>query len=185
MKPFIQKKYSHSRQYGSRINPVTISIALLLATICYIIPTDYGTEVYMQPNDLMLKEKVVETRLTKSDIENKIRAYFPRSYADMIPIAYAESRMNPKAVGYNCYYNKDETIVYSTKVKGSHSTGCKPSHRKYSWSLDCGLMQMNTKAKTCPVETIDEHLQRAANLSRVQGKEAWVAYNTKAHLTYK
>ncbi len=102
----------------------------------------------------------------------------------MIAIAYAESRMNENAKGWNCYYNKDETIVYSTRVKGSHSTGCKKQHRKYAWSVDCGVLQLNTKGQVCPNETLDEHLEKVATLSKSQGFGAWVAYKNNSYKKY-
>lgn len=181
--PLIQKKYSHSRQYGKRVNLLSISIALLIGTIFYIIPNDYGTEIYAQPNDIQLKE-VVETRLTKADIENKIKFYFPRSWPTMIPIAYAESGLNINAKGYNCYYNQDKTIVYATRVKGSHSTACKPSHRSFAYSVDCNVLQRNVKGQVCPKKTLDEHLKEVADLSRVQGLQAWSSFNQGKHLAY-
>jgi hypothetical protein len=67
--------------------------------------------------------------------------------------------------------------VYSTKVKGSHSTSCKKEHRKYSWSIDCGvLMKNHIGIRTCPVVSVDDHLKEMAALSKVQGKCAWFAY---------
>lgn len=136
-------------------------------------------EVFMQP--------VVVT--PEPTLEDKIRQHFPNHWADFIQIAHAESSMQPEAVGYNCWYNgkaiynKDGklqhatgTVVYPSKVKDSYSTSCKVPHRKYAWSLDCGLMQLNTKAKECPKEDLDTHLARAAKLSKEQGKCAWFGY---------
>lgn len=161
--------------------------ALLGLTICFLVMlggiADYGDETYVAEPEVPVV-KVTNVELTKSEIEEKIKIHFPRSWKDMIPVAYAESGLQPTAQNWNCYYNKDETIVYTTRVKGSHSTSCKKSHRTYAWSVDCGIMQMSHKAKTCPVETIDEHLARAAELSRIQGKNAWVAYQNKSYLAY-
>lgn len=173
-----QHKTTYYKEYGALVTFIFISFLLLT-------PTEQQT--YTRENQISQPTKMVEVKKenSKQEIESKIKHYFPLSWRDMIPVAYAESRLNPNAIGYNCYYNEDETIVYTSRVKGSHSTSCKKSHRKYAWSRDCGIMQMNTKDKECPVETIDEHLQRAADLSRIQGKTAWVAYKTGAHLTYK
>lgn len=180
---------THKRVVYKRINPLTVSIGLLLAVVCFITPKDYGDEVYVAEHATSTKVKLTQenhvSQPTKKVIEDKIKYYFPRSWEDMIPVAYAESGLRPDAKNWNCYYNKDETIVYTTKVKGSHSTSCKKSHRVYAWSLDCGIMQLNTRAKSCPNETIDEHLQKAADLSRIQGKKAWVTFNKGLHLTYK
>lgn len=122
-------------------------------------------------------------------IEDKIKQHFPRSWPNFIQIAHAESKMNPNAIGYNCWYNSKSiynqegklehatgTVVYASKVEDSFSTSCKPPHRKYAWSLDCGLMQLNTKAKQCPKEDLDTHLARAAELSKKQGECGWFGY---------
>ncbi len=130
-------------------------------------------------------EPVKVTLVGKDLIIQKIKENFPRNPDVMVAIAKAESHLNPNAVGYNCYYNKDETIVYTTKVKGAHSTRCKQEHQKYSWSIDCNLLQKNyIGLKKCPEVSIDEHLEEVANLSRVQGLEAWAVYNSGAYLKY-
>lgn len=121
----------------------------------------------------------------KAEMEKKIKEYFPRSWRTMIPIAYAESGMRNTAVNYNCYYNKDETVVYKTKVKGTHSTSCKKGHQKYAWSTDCFLLQKNYKGIGCPKDvTLDEHLEDVAKLSRVQHFNGWSAYNNGSYKNY-
>lgn len=130
----------------------------------------------------------IEEETKEITIEEKIKQYFPRSYPTMIAIAHAESGMNHKAVGYNCYYNHDETIVYEERVKGSHSRACKKGHEKYAWSVDCGVLQRNVKGKECPEVSLDEHLKEVSELSKVQGLEAWWAYKNgsyKKFLTQK
>lgn len=125
----------------------------------------------------------VEVTLSEKDvIIAKIKANFPRNGEVVVAIAKAESRLNPNAVGYNCYYNSDETKVYTTRVKGAHSTHCKRGHEKYSWSIDCGILQKNyVGLKSCPTVTIDEHLKEVAELSRSQGLSAWSAYNNESY----
>lgn len=175
------KKYSHSRVYGKRVNPLSVSIAVAIALFIYILPTGNPDDLSFMRENISHKAILVEKPKT---IEEKIKDNFPRNWKTMIAVAHAESRMNPNAVGYNCYYDKNETTVYTTKVKGSHSTACKKEHRKYAWSVDCGVLQLNTLGKVCPKETIDQHLQRGALLSKVQGLNAWVTYQTKAHERY-
>lgn len=111
-------------------------------------------------------------------IEDKIKEHFPRNGVTMVAVAKAESGMNMNAVGYNCYYSNGKATT--TKIVGG-SKACKVEDRKLAWSRDCGIMQLNTTKKSCPVETVDEHLKRAADLSRIQGLEAWVTYNEKLH----
>ena len=138
-------------------------------------------EVYVREPEVFMVPVVVEHPEDES-IETKIRKHFPRSHKTMIAIAKAESGMNPKAVGYNCYYSNG--VATTTPIKGG-SMACKVADRHLAWSRDCGILQMNTTAKSCPKETIDEHLTRAAELSRKQDLTAWVAYwngSYKKHL---
>lgn len=175
-----QYKTNYSKELGALLGLIACLVFMSHGI------ADYGDEVYVKEVAVNVTATVPTTpENSKKEIEAKIKHHFPRSWRDMIPVAYAESGLNPNAQNWNCYYNKDETIVYTSRVKGSHSTSCKKAHRKYSWSTDCGILQMNTRSKVCPVETIDEHLERAAELSKIQGKQAWVSFNTGAHLTYK
>lgn len=161
--------------------------ALLGLVICFVFMlggiADYGDETYIAEPEVPVV-KVTNVELTKSEIEEKIKHYFPRSWKTMIPIAYAESGMSTTAKGWNCYYNKDETVVYSSRVKGSHSTACKKSHRVYAYSVDCNVLQRNVKGQVCPNQTLDEHLKEVAELSKIQGLQAWSSYNQGKHLAY-
>ena len=182
------KKYSHSYNSGRRINWRSLTIAFTIA-ICFFISSNANRdEVYYADTptvSVYMTATVVEATSTPESIEDKIRHYFPKNWKTMIAIAHAESNMNMDAKGYNCYYNNDKTIVYETRVKGSHSTACKKEHRVYSWSIDCGILQRNYPGrKTCPKITIDEHLHDVAELSKVQGLSAWSSYNAGAHIKY-
>lgn len=169
-----QYKRTYNKECGALLGLIAIFVIMSHGI------ADYGDEKYV----VEVKQEIKKTPTQKESVEDKIRKYFPRSHATIIPIAYAESGMNNKAVNYNCFYNKDETIVYETRVKGSHSTFCKKEHRKYAHSVDCFVLQRNYKGKTCPNITIDEHLQDVAKLSRVQGLNAWVSYQNGSHLAY-
>lgn len=138
--------------------------------------------IYVREQEVYLKPVVVNHPEDES-IETKIRQHFPRSHKTMIAIAHAESNMNPNATGYNCYYYKGKATT--TKIVGG-SKACKVEDRHMAWSLDCGLLQLhNGKGnKQCPKETVDQHLKRAAELSRVQGLEAWVTYWNGSHKKY-
>lgn len=183
------KKYSHSRQYGARLinwRVVVISAVLLWCAVA----GSYSSEdkvfvqeqkVFMKPIVVEVKKEVVKVVVkkdSKATIEEKIQLHFPINWQDFIQIAHAESQMNPKAVGYNCYYSGGKATT--TRIKGG-SKACKVADRALFHSLDCGLMQMNTKAKKCDekdvdIQYIDDHLTRAAELSRMQGKCAWYGY---------
>lgn len=170
-----QYKRTYYKEQGVLLGLV---ICLLIASYGFL---DYGNEVYVvSPVALEVKAVVPETvhnTPTKKEIENKIKHYFPRSWRDMIPTAYAESGLNHNAQNWNCWYNHDKTIVYTEKVKGAKSTSCNKEHRKYSWSIDCGVLMKNyIGIRTCPAISVDDHLKEMAELSKVQGKCAWFAY---------
>lgn len=117
-------------------------------------------------------------------LEAKIREYFPRNGDTMVAIAKAESHLDHDAKGWNCYYNEKGTVVYTSRVAGSHSAACEVSQRIYAYSVDCGILQRNYKGQICPKVSIDEHLQEVSNLSRKQGLEAWSAYNNGSYKKY-
>lgn len=180
------KNRSHKRVKFTRINPLSVGIALLIGLLWCITPGQYDDTYTAEPETV--KPVVQETTvvLTKKDIEEKIKEHFPRSYKTMIPIAYAESGLQQTAQNWNCYYNEDETIVYTTRVKGSHGAACKKGHRQYSFGVDCFVLQKHYRGlKECPKDvTIDEHLKEVAELSRIQSFNAWSAYNNKSYLAY-
>lgn len=181
-----QSRKSNGQYSNKPRNIFTWRVGVLSATILWCaIAGSYSNE----DNTYTVEKQIVATStpVIKKALttEDKIKEYFPRSYKTMIAVAYAESGMSMSAKGYNCYYSQDRNIVYTTKVKGSHSSACKVSHRQFAWSVDCFVLQRNYKGTECPQGvTLDEHLQEVANLSRVQGLEAWSSYNDGKHLVY-
>jgi hypothetical protein len=175
---------SHKYKTGRRVMNWRVWV-IVLTIISVWVMSHYGNmdNTYTREHATTTVAVLIKAEV-RPTIEEKIKQYFPRSHKTITAIAHAESHMNVNAKGYNCFYNEDETIVYTSKVKNSHSTSCKKSHRSFAWSVDCGLLQLNSKGKVCPKETIDEHLQRAANLSRIQGTQAWVTYNNNLHIKY-
>lgn len=171
-------KKTHKYKHGSRLkNPYTIVFSTAIFCLWLMSEGNHYDDTYVREPDPVMKPVVVEVKKVES-IEDKIMHYFPRNGKTMIAVAKAESHMNPNAVGYNCYYYQGKATT--TPIKGG-SKACKVEDRHLAWSRDCGILQLNTKAKSCPKETIDEHLQRAADLSRQQGLDAWVAYQNGAH----
>lgn len=83
----------------------------------------------------------------------------------------AESRLNPKAKNWNCWYT-DETGK-------KYSTNCRVEDRHKAWSVDCGVAQINTKGKECPPELYDpiHNLSVASEKLETQGLRAWSVYN--------
>lgn len=167
-----QPRKSNGRYSHKGIDLLNWRIWVLVATLLFcLLASHYGnkdnTYVADRSNDVFMKPVVVVPEPT---IEDKIREYFPRNWKTMIAIAHAESGMNMNAVGYNCMYN-------------GVSKACKKEDRSKAWSVDCFVLQKNYPGrKTCPEGvTLDMHLRESANLSRVQGLQAWVTYQTGAH----
>lgn len=180
------KKYNHSRSYGSRITNLRTLVMSISILACLVL-ANYGNQdkVYVAEAPQVEAFLVPVVVTPPETTEDKIKFYFPKSWKTMIAIAHAESRMDMNAQGFNCFYNDDMTIVYKTRVKGSHSAACKPSHRHLAYSTDCFVLQRNYKGQKCPQGvTIDEHLEEVAELSKVQGLEAWSAYKNKSYLKY-
>lgn len=178
-----QPRKSNGRYSHKGIDLLNWRIWVLVATVLFcLMLSHYGNvdNTYTREPDVFMKPVIVENPQDES-IETKIRKYFPRNWKTMIAVAHAESQMNPNAVGYNCYYYHGKATT--TPIKGG-SKSCKVEDRHLSWSKDCGLLQLNTRAKVCPKETIDQHLERAATLSRTQGLEAWQAHNNGTYKVY-
>lgn len=175
MRKINQYKTTYNKEIGA-------FIGLIICFVVFVMPgmREKGVEYYISEPKVFMEPVVVEP---EPSLEEKIKEYFPRSHKTMIAIAHAESRMRMDAIGYNCYYNADETIVYKTRVAKSHSAACKKEHREYAWSVDCFALQKNyVGRKTCPEGvTVDMHLREVAELSKVQHFNAWVAYKNGSY----
>lgn len=175
------KKLGRGINQYKRVYYKEISALMAIAFVLFMVSVQDNSTTYVREEVPVVKSTVT----TKEEIEDKIRTYFPRSHKTMVAIAKAESGLSMDAQGFNCYYNKDKTIVYETRVKGSHSTACKPSHRKYAWSTDCFVLQKNYKGQKCPKGvTLDEHLEEVAELSKRQHFNGWSAYNNGSYKKY-
>lgn len=127
--------------------------------------------------------KTVVADCTGSCVEAKILEYFPRSGKTMVAIAKAESGLKMSAINYNCWYDKNGNISDVYIKNGGKA--CKKEDRAHSFGVDCFVLQAHYPGrKTCPDITIEQHLKEMAELSRVQGLRAWVAYNRGLHLEY-
>lgn len=197
------KKYSHSRTYGNRINWRSLTIAFTLATCFFIGSYADRDDSYVAEQDAFMKPVVFEVihecgtdledvcsstrgklgKFSDNNIEDKIRQYFPKNWKTMIAVAHAESNMSMDAQGWNCYYINGKAT--STPIKGG-SKACKVEDRAKAYSTDCFVLQKNYKGQKCPEGvSLDQHLQEVSELSKVQGLQAWSAYNNKSYLVYK
>lgn len=118
-----------------------------------------------------------------SDIEAKILEAFN---GDKVALAVAkgESGLDPNAKGWNCYYHKttgevltsDEAAKTPKNLRESKS--CKEEHRKFAWSVDCGVWQINSLTKECPEHLMDAevNIAIAKEMQSKRGWSPWVAY---------
>ena len=55
-----------------------------------------------------------------------------------------------------------------------------------TWSVDCGLLQVNTRGTKCPAHllTISGNLKAAKKIRDEQGLRAWVVYKKKLYVKY-
>ena len=175
MRKINQHKSTYYKELGAIVTFLFITFLLL---------TPIEDQTYTRENHISQTTKMVEVK--EETMEQKIVKHFPKSHVTMIAIAKAESGMRNTAVNYNCYYNDDMTIVYETKVKGSHGASCKKGHEKYSFGVDCFVLQAHYEGrKSCPTDvTLDQHLEEMAKLSKVRSFQPWVSYNRGLHEKY-
>jgi hypothetical protein len=127
--------------------------------------------------------------ISKVDIVKQIANTFPENKEVMVAIALEESALNPKAIGYNCYYklggdtidsltkNKiDLNSISKTKQTGYVSTFCRKEHRDMAWSTDGGIMGIH-KATTHEM-SVNVNIQKAREIYNTQGINAWSSYTT-------
>ena len=143
----------------------TIKYIVLALALCalYIIHND---TIYAQAPKLLTVVEICPQG-SPTEIICKIRQAFPEEPEIMIAIAMAESGLNNKAVGYNCYYDGE-------------SKACEKQDRHKAWSKDFGLYQLNG---TKPM-TIDQNIKEARKLYDKRGKQPWNVWNTGAYKKY-
>lgn len=189
------KSYSHSYHYGKRISWRAIVISLTITGCAYASHLGQQHQLALAQDEKVVEFPKAEVQVvtakepkphnpSKEEVVQLIKQYFPKNSKTMIAVAMAESHLDHNAQNWNCWYNKNETMVYKDKVKGSHSTSCHKEDRVYSWSVDCGVLMKNYIAQECPQVPVEEHIKEMAELSKKRGFTPWMAFVNKSYLAY-
>lgn len=116
----------------------------------------------------------METELKACDIstEKCIEWYFPENYKMALAIAMAESKLNPKAVGYNCVY-------------GQNIRSCDVSDRGRAVTKDYSIFQINNYYHPGSENfTVEENISYARKMYLKGGWVQWSVYNSGSYLKY-
>ena len=173
---------NHKYKSGRRVMNWRVGVLSIGILLCAVVGSYSSKDnVYVREQDVFMKPVVV---IPEQTTEDKIKEYFPKSYKTMIAIAKAESGLNNNVVNYNCWYDSKGNI--STKYIKNGGKSCRVEDRKYSFGVDCFILQAHYKgSKTCPDGvTIDMHLREMAELSKSRGFQPWVSFNLKMHEKY-
>lgn len=99
----------------------------------------------------------------------------------VVAIVRAESRFNPRAVNYNCWYSIEGDLKERKTEKTDRSTSCKYGDEYLAWSVDCGLAQINRPGRKCPDYLFEPNVNMAqfVNLYLQRGFQPWDASKSK------
>lgn len=107
-------------------------------------------------------------------VKKCIEKYFPEEPKLAVAVFMAESRLNPRSIGYNCRY-------------GDRVTTCKPSDKDKAISLDWGISQVNDQNYSGDKNDLlnpEVNLKVARKIYEKQGWNAWFAYRDDKYLKY-
>lgn len=126
-----------------------------------------------------IQTKIKSVKSNKSKVRQLTEAEqkeIDRIFGSKAEIATAvlkhESGLRVDAINHNCKYN-------------GKSTFCRKGDTKIT-SSDCGLGQINVKAKTCPAEllTSEGNLKAIEKVYNSQGLQAWASFNNKSYIAF-
>lgn len=94
----------------------------------------------------------LQTVKTNTNPVTLTKKYFPNEPATALAIFKTESELNPKAQGWNCFFDVyGNAVPYKTAI----SWTCPIDRRSMAWSVDCGIVQNNFIGQECPEESFD------------------------------
>lgn len=165
---FEQKSFKHRRWTicGRSLNLFKF-LKILAVTGLFIFPT-IGQAVSIPRTEEEFIERHVKERISVFGIDHEI-------FAKIIEF---ESGFNPRAMNWNCWYDKEGNLKEKRIFPTDKSVSCKTKEDRHkAWSVDCGLLQINFKGKVCPeyLFNIDVNLSQAINKYLNGGFNHWNA----------
>lgn len=124
------------------------------------------------------KEATVSTKLVAS--------FSPEEARIALAILKQESGLNLRATNYNCWYDTTG-IAHETRVAGTKSKPCKTEDRPLTWSVDCGISQINFSGKKeCPEYSygLDWSIEKMVAMHAERGFAPWVAYTAGLYIPF-
>lgn len=180
-----QNYWNKKKRNQAKLNGAMFTLTFVFIIWALVYCSQFHNEVYVRETQIITQATTTPHTPSKEEIIELIKKHFPVNGDTMVRIAKAESGLKVKAINYNCYYNVDETIVYETRVKGSHGASCHKGHEKYSFGVDCSILQFHYRGlKQCPDIPLEKHMEMSAELSKVCGLNCWVAYSNGSYKKY-
>lgn len=101
-------------------------------------------------------------------VVQQIKDIFLEDSSLFIKICKAESDCRANAVNWNCYYD-------------GISGPCLPEDRANAWSVDCGVLQINSPGNTCPKRLFDVqvNLTIGKQMFDTRGTQPWQSSSFK------
>lgn len=149
-----------------------------------IVPQLPAREIKVPVRDISKVPRVIVA--APVSIEGRVRARFGVHGDTMLAIFKNESSLNPRAQGWNCYYDINGNYKSKKTEKTDKSKACKKEDRYRSWSVDCGIGQINSPGTVCPEKLfeIEHNLDQSQKKLSKEGLNAWVVYKTGTYRRY-
>ena len=200
MKNPISRRYERLCRVAQRPIAKVIALAVIAAAIAFLlIPQSAASETPQAatstpPVPLSVPAKVAYSQKEiadwKQEQESTVAAKLaselsPADARVALAILKQESDLNTHAQNFNCWYSP-EGVAHETREKGDKSHPCKPADRPLTWSVDCGVAQVNIPLKTCPEYSfsLDWGIAKMVAMHKERGFSPWVAYTSGLYIPF-
>lgn len=202
MKNYTRRLTDRPIRAASKKLKIILLFVAVLACLCLLFPPKAAStpapEVTPAPEEPAERIEPAKVKYTQAQLDQwkaekeavvtaKLATYFaPEDARVALAIIKQESDLNSKATNYNCWYSP-EGVAHETKQTGDKSRPCKTEDRPLTWSVDCGISQVNFAGKKeCPeyAYDLDWNLKKMAEMHAERGFTPWVAYTKKLYIPY-